>query len=166
MRLKAGIVRALMKRSADRGFSLVELMVVVAIVAILAAVAIPAYINYINRMKQSEAGAFLNTARLELEEYYADNNYYPSTIGCLASFNYTANAACLTSCTGCTQTTSRQKYYTYKVTTAGAYYSVGATRLVRTGQTDTMYISSLTTSPTVTSNASVMGYSLYQWLFK
>ncbi|QUE31760.1 prepilin-type N-terminal cleavage/methylation domain-containing protein [Francisella philomiragia] len=43
-----------------KGFSLVELMVVIAIIAILAAVAIPAYSNYVTRAKLTEALANLD----------------------------------------------------------------------------------------------------------
>ena len=70
-----------------KGFTLVELMVVVAIVAILAAVATPAYINYVNRTKQGEAASLLFTARLEMEEFYAENGRYANTIQCLPSFS-------------------------------------------------------------------------------
>ena len=81
-----------------RGFTLVELVVVVAIVAILAVVATPAYINYVNRTKQGSAVSMLLTARLEMEEFNADNGRYASTIQCLPSFG---NAACLANCADC-----------------------------------------------------------------
>lgn len=60
----------------ERGFTLIELMIVVAIIAILASIGYPSYINYINRAKIIDATATLSDYRIRLEQYYQDNRKY------------------------------------------------------------------------------------------
>ena len=50
--------------NAQKGFTLIELMIVVAIIGILAAIAIPAYQNYIARSQASEALSLLGGLKL------------------------------------------------------------------------------------------------------
>ncbi len=63
-----------MKRS--RGFTLIELMIVVAILGIIAAIAVPVYRGYLTGAKRAEAKANLETIRLLQEQFYADNRRY------------------------------------------------------------------------------------------
>jgi prepilin-type N-terminal cleavage/methylation domain-containing protein len=60
----------------QKGFTLVELMIVVIIVGILAAVAIPMYQGATERAKASEAVAALGTIRGAMRVYYAEHGTY------------------------------------------------------------------------------------------
>jgi type IV pilus assembly protein PilA len=60
-----------------RGFTLLELMVVMAIIGVLAAVAIPAYDNYVQRAQVSEATGLLWGAKSPLAEYFANGAHWP-----------------------------------------------------------------------------------------
>jgi type IV pilus assembly protein PilE len=59
-----------------RGFTLLELMVVVAIVGILAGIAWPSYQEYVLRGNRSEGMALLSDAAARQERYFAQNNSY------------------------------------------------------------------------------------------
>ncbi|OGW51466.1 MAG: hypothetical protein A2Z50_03510 [Nitrospirae bacterium RBG_19FT_COMBO_42_15] len=60
----------------EKGFTLIELMVVVAILAILAAVAIPVYMNYVYRARMAEATTNISGIRTLQESLFAENNIY------------------------------------------------------------------------------------------
>jgi type IV pilus assembly protein PilA len=62
----------------QKGFTLIELMIVIAIVGILAAIALPAYQDYTVRAKMSEPMAYLAEAKTTLSEYYATRGEFPT----------------------------------------------------------------------------------------
>lgn len=61
----------------QKGFTLIELMIVVAIIAILAAIALPAYSNYTKKAKVSEVILAASSLRTDVSEYVATNNALP-----------------------------------------------------------------------------------------
>ena len=61
-----------LRTKAQKGFTLIELMIVVAIIGILAAVAIPAFMKYIKKSKTSEARQFVKKIYEGAREYYMD----------------------------------------------------------------------------------------------
>ena len=61
----------------QKGFTLIELMIVVAIIGILAAIAIPAYQNYTKRSHVSEGLSLAGGAKTGITEFYSSNNRWP-----------------------------------------------------------------------------------------
>ena len=63
-------------RAKSRGFTLIELMIVVAIIGILSALAIPAFRSYVQKSRMSEGFAFLGEIRQRQEAYRAEFGQY------------------------------------------------------------------------------------------
>lgn len=98
-----------------RGFTLVEIMIVVAIVGILATVAVPMYTSYMARGKLVDAQSTLTTARVALEQYYQDNRTYVSTA--------TKTSPCPAATT----------YFTYTCTPQANYFLITASSAANQG---------------------------------
>ena len=106
-----------MKRSMQKGFTLIELMIVVAIIGILAAVALPAYQDYTVRAKVTEGLVVASSAKLAVAENASNGKNFDSgwtppaptanvasiavdqTVG-LITITYTAAAGAINSSTG------------------------------------------------------------------
>lgn len=59
-----------------KGFTLIEMLIVVAIIGILAAIAVPAYSDYVLRGRLSDATNMLSSMQVRMEQYYQDNRTY------------------------------------------------------------------------------------------
>ncbi len=104
----------------QKGFTLVELMIVIVIVGILAAVAIPIYQSNVDKAKMSECDAALGTIRTSLRVYFAENSQYP---------DITAGTPVTTTNLGISTTDLDGKYfdpadYTITSTSADSSYTI------------------------------------------
>lgn len=102
-----------MKR--QRGFTLIELVIVVAIVALLAAIALPAYNKYVQKSRRSYAYDALTAEQTALERCYA------------AVFTYVGCAAVPASAVA--PPAPATSYYTVTAVTAASTYALTATTL-------------------------------------
>ena len=102
----------------NRGFTLLELMIVVGIIAILSAIAIPAYNDYVLRGKLSEAYSQLSSLQIRMEQYYQDNRSYQQAGTCSDGSN----------CAICAPSSGVTNFqYSCATTNAGQNYSYSAT---------------------------------------
>ena len=104
-----------------KGFTLIELMVVVIIVGILAAVAVPMYRANVRRSMASEGKALAGSVKTAERVYYSEHNNYTTTFSQLDGVDYTDNKYFTTAPTITGSTT------TFTVTVTGSGDAAGVT---------------------------------------
>lgn len=104
----------------NRGFTLIELMIVVAIIAILAAVATPAYNEYVRKSRRADAKVALAQTAQRLERCFVDNSTFVYHV---------------TDAPGCPQNfTTADGYYTIAINATATTYSITAQPTSKGGQ--------------------------------
>ena len=71
-----------------RGFTLVELLVVLAIIALLLTIALPRYFGSLDRSKETVLREDLHQMRGAIDKYYGDRGKYPENLDALVSEKY------------------------------------------------------------------------------
>lgn len=89
-----------LQAAATKGFTLIEIMIVVAIIGILAAIAYPSYDAYVKRGYRSEGMALLNDIAARQERYYAQTHTYVTSSTDLNNLGLTLNNGHVASATG------------------------------------------------------------------
>jgi type IV pilus assembly protein PilA len=131
----------MMMKQVQKGFTLIELMIVVAIIGILAAVAIPAYQDYIVKAKLSKVVNAVDSVKLAAANYYQENGGFPATVDSWASLGLAA--------TGPTPT---PEVASYSMATTGALTMTLGTG-IKSGSIDGL---TYTISPSVAPQQTVM----------
>jgi general secretion pathway protein G len=65
---------------ANKGFTLIELIITIAIISILAKIAIPIYANYVERTKIAVAASDISTMSKQIKVYYLEADAYPASL--------------------------------------------------------------------------------------
>ena len=133
----------------QKGFTLIELMIVIAIIGILAAVALPAYSDYTNRAKMSEVILAGSTCRTEVTEIVRTGSALP-----VLGTGTVADIGCAKSPTG-----GVSKYVTSVAVSTSGVISVVVPAILEAGTVTLTPFSSGTTSAAITYNTTTEQWS-------
>jgi general secretion pathway protein G len=76
------------RSSGDRGFTLIELIIVMAIIGILSAIAIPSFVRQVQRAKEAALKEDLHTMRTAIDSYTVDREQAPQSLDDLVQAGY------------------------------------------------------------------------------
>lgn len=77
-----------MKRHSDRGWTLIELLIVISLISVLATIGLASYRNSVTASKEAILKTDLFRMRDAIDQYYADKGEYPATLDSLVSEGY------------------------------------------------------------------------------
>lgn len=118
------------RHAAERGFTLIEAMIVVAVIGILSMIAMPSYRAYVIRGNIPEATTRLSSRQVQMEQHFQDSRSYVGGPGCVADtlaskvFDFSCSGVTATAYTMSAVGKGTMAGFTYRINEAGAKSTV------------------------------------------